>query len=167
MKRTLSVFGLTLASILILCAASCQSTIAALTATLGNASAQIAMIEGNTTLAAQLSTDTAAAVKQINAWKGGSPAHNAVLALGIVETDLSLICPSSGAGWQASCAVYAPLIQLALGTTQTIIELIDPTAGLKTARVNLGGAPTTAKEFKAQWNGICGTSPAYAKLAIK
>ena len=40
-----------------------QSTIAALTQTLGSASASVASIEGNTALAAQLTADTEAAVQ--------------------------------------------------------------------------------------------------------
>lgn len=168
MKRKFAVAAAAIATCICLMAASCQSTLAGLTATLGNASAQIAQIEGNVPLAATIMTDTAAAVTQINAWKSGSPAHNAVEALGVVETDLSLICPSNASGWQASCAQYAPLIQLALGTTQTIILLIDPTAALKEARVNQGGStPTTAAEFKRQFNAICATDPRLAVVATK
>ena len=168
MKRNIALAGAMLASVLLFCAAGCQSTIAGLTATLGNASAQIAQLEGNTPLAAQIATDTAQAVKQINAWKSGSPAHNAVEALGVVETDLSLICPSNASGWQASCAQYAPLIQLALGTAQTIILLIDPTTALKTQKVNMGGStPTNSQEFTRQWNGIANSIPSLRTAVIK
>jgi len=168
MQRKFAISVAAIATCICLMAASCQSTIAGLTATLGNASAQIAQLEGNTPLAAQIATDTAQAVKQINAWKSGSPAHNAVEALGVVETDLSLICPANASGWQASCAQYAPLIQLALGTAQTIILLIDPTAALKTQKVNMGGStPTNSKEFKTQWNGIANSIPSLRTAVIK
>lgn len=168
MQRKFAVTSFALATVLLFSAAACQSTIAALTATLGNASAQIAQLEGNTTLAAQITTDTAAAVKAISSWKSGSPAHNAVQALGVVEMDLSLICPTNASGWQASCSQYAPLIQLALGTAQTIIMLIDPTASLKTAKVYMGGStPTDAKEFKRQWNAIADHIPSLQSATIK
>ena len=167
MKRIILLTSLILGSIITMAATGCQNTISALTATLGNASASIAGIEGNPTLAAQLRTDTAAAVSAINSWKYGSPASNAIFALGVVETDLSLICPSSGAGWQAQCSQYAPLIQLALGTAQTIIQLINPNAQLKTAKVNLGYYPKTAKDFTREWNNIANSSPGLAPVAIK
>ncbi|MGC2139262.1 MAG: hypothetical protein WA627_15985 [Candidatus Sulfotelmatobacter sp.] len=144
-----------------------QATIAALTSTLGNAASSIASLEGNATLAAQLKTDTTAAVAAINNWKSGTPAQNVVQALNIVINDLNLICPSI-------CGPYEPLIVLALGTVQSIIAIVDPSATPAAAkvgpnaRVRLGTpAPKDAKAFVAAWNGICASDPALAHATIQ
>ena len=145
-----------------------QATIAALTSTLGTAAASIATLEGNTTLAAQLKTDTAAAVVAIQNWKSGSIGTAVVQALNIVIDDLNLICPPGGL-----CGPYAPLILLALGTVQSIIAIVDPMA-VPTAskvgpngQVRLGGSvPKNKSQFVSQWNGICQSDPALAGLKI-
>jgi len=144
-----------------------QSQIAALTQTLGNSAQQIAVLEGNPTLAATLLADTNAAVTAINNWKSGTPATEVIQALGIVEADLNLIPGTSQ---------YAPLVDIAIATVQTILTLLPPPstpvpapAALKTMRtVNLGHpAPTTAKQFKAQWNAVVAANPNLAAAAIK
>ena len=82
---------------------------------LGSTAASIAAIEGNPTLAAKLTTDTAAAVAAINAWKSGTPDSEVILALNLVEDDLNLF-PSTGP--------YVPLIDLAIGTVESILALL-------------------------------------------
>ena len=146
-----------------------QTTLAALTNTLGTAAASIATLEGNTALAAKLQADTAAAATAIQNWKSGTNAQMAVEAINIVIDDLNLICPVGGI-----CGPYGPLIVLALGTAQSIIAILNPTATPNAAkvgpnaRVNLGHpAPKTAAEFKAQWNGIAQSDPALASLVLK
>lgn len=124
-----------------------QSQIAALTQVLGNDSAQIAAIEGNPQLAAQLKADTAAAVLAVNNWQKGTNAQMAIEAMNIVIGDLQLI-PNTGP--------YAQLIVLAIGTAQSIIALLQPpspAAAVSIARLG-HPAPTTAKEFQQQWNAI-------------
>lgn len=152
-----------------------QTTLAALTTTLGNAAASIASLEGNPTLAAQLQTDTAAATVAIQNWKQGTPAQNVVQALQIVITDLNLVSQIPGA------SQYAPLIALALSTAISIIQIVDPSAvPAAMAKVKLGGAstggvsaeavaaaPKNKKDFLARWNGICASSPSLDKVAIK
>src|SRR5271170_5276536 len=110
-----------IASVLILVLVGCpaQNTIAALTSILGSSAASIASIEGNPTLAAQLQTDTAAAVTAVDNWKSGTPASNVIQALNIVEDDLNLF-PVSGP--------YIPLIDLAIGTVESILALLPAPA---------------------------------------
>lgn len=127
------------------------STVAALVTTLGNASASIAALEGDSALAATLQKDTAAAAAAVANWKQGTPAQDVVQALQLVQADLSLFPLTS---------VYAPLIDLALGTVVSIIEIVDPNAVPVTANVaghqvrivHLANPPKNAKQFSAQWN---------------
>lgn len=124
-----------------------QSTIAALTTTLGNAASAIAALEGNTGLATQLTTDTTAAANAIANWKSGTPAQNVVQALTIVENDLNLIPGTSQ---------YAPLIDIAIATVQSILALLPVTTTPTVAHgrtVHLGyAAPKSSHDFKKKWN---------------
>lgn len=165
-----SVLAVLLAPFLFLIPTACnQNTVAALVTTLGNASASIADIEGNTALAARLQTDTQAAAAAVLAWKQGTPAQNVVQALGIVQADLNLIC-SNG----VPCTNYEPLITLSLGTITSIIEIVNPgaaptmTANVAGTRrtVHLTNPPKTAKDFSKQWNAICNANPALAQAVI-
>lgn len=129
-----------------------QATLASLTSILGTASASIAAIEGNSTLAATLKTDTAAAVDAIQNWKSGTPADNVISVLNIVESDLDLI-PATGP--------YVPLIDLAIGTVESIIALLPPpttqsVVQAKAKRVITlhGPIPSTKAQFKASWNAL-------------
>ena len=144
-----------------------QTTLAALTATLGNAGASIATIEGNAALAQKLQTDTTAAVSAVQNWKPGTPSQNAVQALQLVETDLNLISQIPGA------QQYAPLISLALSTTISIIQIVDPgsvpaaVARAQVGGVTTSGAPKNAKDFKARWYAICASNAALTNVTIK
>lgn len=149
-----------------------QTTIAALVTTLGNASAAVASLEGNPTLAAKLQADTQAASTSILNWKTGTPSQNAVEAIGIVEDDLNLICDSVPA---PQCVAYEPLIVLALSTAQSIIAILNPAASTAQAHiagrvstVPVVGAPKTSSDFKKQWNNAVKENPAaLGKLAIQ
>jgi len=149
-----------------------SATIADLAQTLGNAGAQIATLENNPTLAAKLKADTAAAVSAIASWKSGSPATEAIEALNIVEDDLDLIPGTS---------TYAPLIDLAIGTVESILALLPTsaavvapatlsahTATLKAKRpgIAITNPPKTKGDFKKQWNAIVAESPVLAKAKI-
>jgi TctA family transporter len=142
-----------------------QATLAALVDTLGGATAAVAQMQGNPTLAAQLRTDTAAAVAAISNWKSGSPSDLAIEAIDIVITDLNLI-PGVGP--------YAPLISLALTTAEAIIRILAPKASpqmqlkmrarLKSYRT--GNPSKNADQFKKQWNAICGQNSQLSGLTI-
>jgi hypothetical protein len=153
MKRFTAVFTMICmwaAMLPMLAVSGCQSNLAALASTLGNAGASIAAIEGNTALATKIQTDTVAAVAAITSWKSGTNAQMALEAIQLVEDDLNLLPINSA---------YEPLILLALGTAASIIAILNPTAvsahmpGQRT--VTLSNPPKTAKAFKAQWNAIC------------
>jgi len=128
-----------------------QSTLAALVTTLGNAAASVASVEGNATLATKLQTDTAAASTAVLNWKSGTPATEAIEAINIVEDDLQLF-PLTGP--------YVPLIDLALGTAESIIEILNPTATTPSTAhaqrrvVKLTFTPKNKKDFEKQWNAI-------------
>jgi hypothetical protein len=143
-----------------------QTTLASLVTVLGNATASVAALEGNTTLAAKLKADTATASADVLNWKAGTPATEAIEALNIVEDDLNLF-PITGA--------YVALIDLGIGTVESIIELLPaPTTGFaqssKLTRrvvtpVHIGKWHNPPEEFKARWNAICATDAALASVA--
>lgn len=140
-----------------------QSTLAALVTTLGNAAASIASFEGNTALAQKLKIDVAAASQAVLNWKSGTPPQMAIEALTLVEDDLNLFPVAS---------VYTPLIDLAIGTTISIIELLNPAnptpaVGATNRRaVHLASPPKSAKQFKAQWNAIVKQHPELVQAEI-
>jgi len=142
-----------------------QSTLATLVTVLGNATASIAAIEGNTFLSTQIKADTAAASAAVLAWKSGSPPTEAIEALNIVEDDLNLI-PATGP--------YVALIDLGIGTVESILALLPQTTTPHTMRVRRTVAPVhvakwhnPATEFKSRWNKIVATDGALASVAIK
>lgn len=139
-----------------------KSTITALTSTLGNAASAIAALEGNGPLATQLKTDTAAAVQAINDWKTGTSAQAVIQALGIVEQDLNLIPGTSQ---------YAPLIDIAIATVQSILSLLPVSTtpqAVHARTVHLGyPAPKTAREFKKKWNAVVAADPKLSAAKIK
>ena len=162
MKRIFALTSVALVAVMLIgCPA--QSTIAALTSTLGNAAAGIAALEGNATLATQLRTDTAAATVDINNWKQGNASQNVVQALNLVVDDLNLICPPAN----ASCGMYAPLIILAVATEQSIIQIVAPGQALKSAKVNTDYVPANSATFKTAWNNIANANPQLRSAAIK
>ena len=155
MKRLIAVLAAAgLAIGLAGCPANTQNTVGALVTVLGNAASSIAALENNPALAAQLKTDTAAASQAVLNWKNGSPTQDVVAALNIVEADLNLIPGTSQ---------YAPLVDLAIGTVESILEIVKPGSssidsvsarpGI-THRVSLANPPKTAAQFKAAWNGL-------------
>ena len=162
--------ALTLSVVMLLVTVGClsQNTIAALVTTLGNASAAIAAMEGNTSLATQLKADTAAASAAVLNWQKGTNAQMVVEALGIVQDDLNLI-PFAGP--------YIPLISLALVTVQEIIVIVTSNAPASTqahiAKVTqrkvsyVGKIPKNATQFKKAWNKVVAANPQLAPAAIQ
>ena len=114
-----------------------QSQIAGLVNVLGTDAATIATLQGNPTVAAKLTADTAAAVTAVDNWKSGTSSQEAVEALNLVIADLNLI-PQAGP--------YATYIVLAVTTAQTIITLLQPSTGIATASAKV--AVPTVKQFK-------------------
>ncbi len=167
-----SITAAVLTAVLMISSIGCgQDTIATLTATLGNAAAQVAIIQGNTALAAQLTADTNAAVAAVKNWKKGTPAENAIQALGIVESDLNLIMSQLPPQAQG----YTALISLAIITTESILALLPkgnapPTeSDVVAARAvySRNVAPKNAAEFKRQWNDIVAANPEARQATIK
>ena len=147
-----------------------QTTIAALVTTLGNASASIAAIENNPTLANQLKADTAAASQAVLNWKKGTPAQNVVQALNIVQNDLSLITGTCNTGIPGPVCQYVPLIDLAIATTTSIIQIVNPATAVPAAtkgRLGAFNAPKDSVQFKKQWNKICSGNPNLVRAAIQ
>jgi hypothetical protein len=159
MKSIRVIVASLLAAVLIGCPS--QSTTAALVAILGNAVASVAALQGNSELASKLQTDTQAAVTAVQNWKQGTPAQDAIQALNLVESDLNLF-PQLGP--------YAPLIDLAIGTTESIIALLPSnvaTPAVAHRSVSLQApAPKSAAEFKANWNTIVSTTPSISKSVM-
>jgi len=169
MKR---VFGVVLiAGLILVCgmmtACLTNTALSGLVTVLGNATASIAAIEGNTALATQIKTDTAAASAAVLAWKSGTPAQDAIEALNIVEDDLNLI-PMSGA--------YVALVDLGIGTIESILAMLPASTP---ASVNAGHPRRSvtpvhvtkwgdsSREFKDRWNKIVATDGSLAPVAIK
>lgn len=169
MKRILISLGLL--SVIALAACN-QNTIAALVSTLGNSCSTLAQMQGNTQLAATIKADTATAVADIAAWKPGTDGEMAIQALHILENDLHQICATIPGQTGQDCQKYEPLIQLALGTADSIIAIVQPQRVTAKAQKTCPtfdlackepkGAPTDAKEFKRQWNAIVAANPALA-----
>ena len=155
MKRLIAVLASAILAVgLAGCPAGTQGTISALVTVLGNASASIAVLENNPTLAAKLKTDTAAASSAVLNWKQGTPAQDVIQALNLVEADLNLIPGTSQ---------YAPLVDLAIGTVESILEIVQPGASSidsvhsrvgVTHRVSLANPPKDAVAFKSEWNAM-------------
>jgi hypothetical protein len=169
--KSLSIASITAAlvfSLVILPTIGCSSTtFADLTKTLGAAAVNIATLEGNTALSTQLTADTNAAVTAITNWKSGTPADDVIQALGIVEADLNLIPGTSQ---------YAPLIDIAIATVQTILSMLPASTTASAAlsththfrAVHLGHpAPANAKQFREQWNSVVAANPNLAAARIK
>lgn len=145
-----------------------QQDIATLAQTLGSAGAQVAALEGNTALSAQITTDTNAAVLAITSFvPGTSPAQTVIQLINVVMADLSLI-PAVGP--------YAQLIELALGTAEALIAefssqtntpTVTPESSVKIKTVHLSNPPRNRKDFVKQWNAIAATNPQLASAAIK
>ena len=165
-----AIIGAALLLTLTIAACTSQSTLSSLVTILGNSTASIATIEGNTSLAAQIKSDTTAASAAVLAWKSGTSAAMAIEALNIVEDDLNLI-PATGP--------YVPLIDLAIGTVESILALLpQPVAtataiatarakGIQRRTVYIAKPPKDADHFKSAWNGIVAGNPALAPVTIK
>jgi hypothetical protein len=143
---------------------SSSQTIASLVQVLGSSAASIASLEGNTSLAQKLQTDTAAAVVAVTNWKAGTVAQDVIEALNLVEDDLNLF-PVLGA--------YGPLIDLAIGTIESILALLPQPAAPAAAHVAHRAvhlnqpAPKTASAYKSQWNAIVASNPKLTAAKIK
>jgi len=144
-------------------AACGTSTVAALVATLGGAAASIATALGDTALAEKITTDTAAVVTAVNAWKAGTGTVAAVVAiLNVVLADINLIPVSP---------LYQTLISLALTTITALITIFaaGTTTAMKSAynAAVLAGAPKDRDHFKSAWNTICAGDARLATVKIK
>lgn len=135
-----------------------QSTISTLITTLGQASAQIATLEGNSSLALKLQTDTAAASSAVLNWKKGSPATVAIEAMNLVMADLNLV-PVAGP--------YAPLIDIALVTAEGIIAELNPGAVTPATARRFSMAAKNKKDFVKKWNAACANDPKLAPALLK
>lgn len=153
MKRIAAILAVTALAVIM---AGCPSinTTSALVTVLGNAAATIAALDGNAALSATLKADTAAASTAVLNWKKGTATQNVIQALNLVEADLNLIPGTSR---------YAPLVDLAIGTVESILEIVQPGSSSPngimarpgvTHRVSLAKPPTSADQFKKEWNAM-------------
>lgn len=134
-----------------------QSTLSELVTTLGNTGASIASIEGDSSLATKLQADTAAASTAILDWKKGSSATEVLEAINVVTDDLSII--------PISDPTTLALVDLALGTVSSIIDIIDSEAGpaaISAFHVNrivtLKNPPKTRNGYIKQFKAIAAGS---------
>lgn len=133
-----------------------SSDIASLVQVLGNSASQLAALEGNTSLASKLLTDTGAAVTAIDNWKSGTAAQDVIQVLNIVEDDLQLF---------PIVNQFSPLVDLAIATAESIIALLPPsTSNAVSAKprrhVQLGyAAPKTKKDYVKRYNAIIAAHP--------
>ena len=130
-----------------------QQEVAQLTQVLGTDSANVAAALGNSSLAAQITTATTAAVTAITNWTKGSASQMAIEALGILLDDLNLI---------PIATPYVALIDIAIATAQSLLALLPPPAVVvanqvmkmhKSRTVYLGYAPPQkVSDFQKRWN---------------
>lgn len=136
-----------------------QQTIADLINTLGEATEQLATLEGNPTLSAKLATDVSAASAAVLNWKKGTTTQMIIEGLNLVEDDINLF-PMAGP--------YVPLIDLAIGTVEAILAEFPSTtpaavsARRRTVRLSYK-APKTNKDFAKRWNAL---APPQAHIAV-
>ena len=149
--------------------ASCfsQSTLSALVSTLGNASASIAKIEGDPSLATKLQADTAAASTAILNWKKGTDATEVLEVVNIVMDDLNLI--------PISDATTIALVDLALGTVESIVTIITSEAAPTIAAghvlhqnrvVHLAHVPKNSSQFASQWYALAKNDSKYSNVVL-
>jgi hypothetical protein len=149
------------------CTPNEQKTIATLTGTLTQAVTNVAQLEGNAALAAQLQRDGSAAQAAIAGWQNGSAVDDVIEALGILQDDLNLIPYANQ---------YAPLIDLGIGTIQTLLSLIPASSVTPSVQAKLTAhrsrtvflghpAPKTNAEFVKEWNASA-TSHGLPTLSI-
>lgn len=123
-----------------------QQNLAAVLGIAGPAIAQVANLEGNTQLSQTLLTDFAAAQRAVENWKPGTPTQSAIQVLQIVEKDLNLFPPGQ----------YQVYVALALGTVQSIIEVLAPpvstTPSIQAHTISVRATTLTPATFKSRWN---------------
>jgi len=157
MKKSLAIVLVCVLST-VLAGCPSQSELAALVSILGVAASSVAEIQGDSAVAQRIDIDSRAASAAIASFQPGSPAQNAVQAISLLQTDISLIPLNDN---------VRPYVDLALGTAQSIIGLLQSQgqaigvvdvspvpqhAPRGVRQVDLPVVPTTAKQFKAQWN---------------
>ena len=145
-----------------------QSTLAALTSTLGNSAANLAAIEGNITLSNKLTIDTAAAVKAVQDWKSGTNAQMSIEALNLVIDDIDLFPINTQ---------YDSLVVLVMSTAEAIIALLPATSASQmhtfktvhraTVPIHFHWYSGPKSDFTKTWNSIVSRNPALAPAAIK
>ena len=145
-----------------------QSVLATLITTLGNASASIAALEGNATLATTLKADTAAASSAVLNWQKGSASTMVIEALNIVEADLNLI---------PYVAPYSALIDIGIATVDEIITIVTKAAPPAASSMKsitpgrhvklTGKVPHNRKHFVSTWNTVAASDPKLTTLVIK
>lgn len=92
-----------------------QATLATLAGILGEDGAQLAIIEGNPALAAQITKETAIVQADITNWVAGSPTADIIEAIGVFEGLLNTLPITSQ---------NLALINLLLGTLQAVLALL-------------------------------------------
>jgi hypothetical protein len=149
-----------------------QNQYAQLAGDIGTQVSSIVALTGDTATATKITQDTAAAVAAIKSFKKGTPVENTVQVINILIADLNLI-PAVGP--------YGPLIDLALGTIEYVIndltqhDTATPASGVAspqaTARatvtkpraVYLTNTPKNRSEFRKQWNAIVDANSTISK----
>lgn len=158
-----------------------QQTIVQITSALGTAVSTLLTIEGNTSGAAQLRTDMAAALTAETNWTSGTPAQDVVEALNVVQDDLNLLPVSTQ---------DQAFIDLGIGLVDQILALLPaPTSAPSAAvvatpavfRVSMARPRKTvehrhpglakpilsAKDFKKRWNALIKQHPELAAAKVK
>ncbi len=168
MKSGLSKFALiAFASLALTTGCDKQQTAAELVSTAGTAVSSLLVFEGNTTTAAKINADFAAASTAISGWKSGSPTQDIAELLNIVEDDLNLIPISTedqafidlgiGAVDQLLALFPAPAATTPVTVSPSVTRAsyqVSTVRHVPHRRVYLAKTPKTAKEFKAQWNAL-------------
>jgi hypothetical protein len=149
------------------CDSNGQKTASILITTACNSVSALAQLEGYSIDQVKLKADCAAASTAVLNWQAGTPAQNVLEALNLVDDDLDLIPVDNKT---------KALIDLAIGTVDQVITLVDPsaqpaagapvasqvafmwTAYQKTAARHhhrkLPHPVWDAKDYKKQWNAL-------------
>jgi hypothetical protein len=157
------------ASVLIVLLMGCpsQQSLGSFLTTLGDAAIQIANIEGDSTLALKLQTDTTAAVNAVNNWKKGTDDATVIEALNLVMDDLDIFPIQSNDKALLDVAILA-VEGIVNSLPAPVAKVIaSHRAATSTRPVPTGKQITSESEFKRAWNFQVRANDKPASLLLK
>lgn len=127
-----------------------RQDLADLATTLANAIAVIAGLQGKPEVGQKLKADALLISQAVRTWKPGMPAGDIVRLINNLIRDLNTLPIDDK---------YRPFIIMALGTAAHMIDILTQNTGRPETSVRLVQPPSTAKEFREDWNAVRAATP--------